>query len=72
MFPSVDVRSDHDLVILSNRLRFKKTKKICVKFSFDCLKDPTIYESFQANISRKIALLLLLGEDAEMLMTNFN
>lgn len=76
LFPRIvlgaDIRSEHDLVIMTFRVSLKNTvnpKNIRNNFNVDCLKDPTIYESFQATIGEKFAPLFTLSENAEMLTT---
>lgn len=59
-------------MIMTFLVSLKKTvnpKNIRDNFNVVCLKDPTIYESFQASIGEKFAPLFTLRENAEMLTT---
>ena len=74
-YPGADINSDHDMVILSFRVRLKKINKPKnprLKFNLDRLKDPTIAESFKATIGGKFAPLLALDEDVETMTSVFN
>ena len=69
--------SDHDLVILSFKVKLKKIKKHMnsrLKFNLDRLKDPSIlvHESFQATVGGRFAALLTLDDGAETLISKFN
>ena len=74
-FPRADIHSDHDLVLMTFRLRLKANKKpknSRLKFNLEKLKDPTIAKEFQASIGGKFGPLLLLEEDAETITNNLN
>ena len=65
-FPGADIGSDHDLVMMTLRLRLKKVDKegpTRIKFNLDKLKDPEVLEAFQARIGGKFAPLLLLNAE---------
>lgn len=65
-FPKADIGSDHDLVLMSFRLRLKKIKSSkCtrMKFDLDKLRDPEVAEAFKAMIGGRFAPLLLLGAE---------
>ena len=77
-FPGADIGSDHDLVMMSFRLRLKKIKMqgpTRVKFDLEKLKDTQVADTFQAMIGGKFAPLTLLDvDDTEVntLVNNFN
>ncbi|KAK3894356.1 hypothetical protein Pcinc_001893 [Petrolisthes cinctipes] len=74
-FPGADIGSDHDLVILNLKIRWKKikpAKNMRLKFNIEKLKDPSIRETFQVTIGGKFAPLLALEEDTETMTTRFN
>ena len=63
-FPGSDIGSDHDLVMMSFRLRLGKIKiqgPTRIKFDLEKLKDPQIADVFQAMIGGKFAPLTLLN-----------
>ena len=65
-FPGADIRSDHDLVMMSFRLRLKKIKvqgPSRIEFDLEKLKDPQVADVFQAMIGDKFAPLTLLNAD---------
>ena len=50
-FPGADIGSDHDLLMMTFRLRLKKTSKpkhTRLKFDLEKLKDPNVLVTFQA------------------------
>ena len=74
-FPGQDIGSDHDLDMMTFRVRLKgskKAKNTRLKFNLDKLKDPNISSSFEARIGGKLGPLLMLQGDAEALTNNFN
>ena len=77
-FPEADIGSDHELVMVTFRLRIWRMKNqgsIRIRFSLQKLKDPNIIEMFQATIGRKFAPLLALeNQDTEIdaLSKSFN
>ena len=65
-FQRADVGRDHDLVMMSFRLRFKKIKMqgpTRIKFDLEKLKDPQVADAFQAMIGGKFAPLIVLDAD---------
>ena len=72
--PGADMGSDHNLVMMTFRVRLKgsnKAKNTSLKFNLDKLKDPNISSLFEARIWGKFGPLLLLEGDADVL-NNFN
>ena len=69
-FPGADIGSDHDLLMMTFRLRLKKPSKpkhTRLKFDFEELKDPKVLETFQAMIGGKFAPLTVMNnENADM------
>ena len=77
-FPGADVGSDHELVMMTFKLRLQRMKSQGnkrIRFSLEKLKDPNIAEIFRATIGGKFAPLLVLGnQDTEIdtLINKFN
>ena len=76
-FPGADIGSDHDLVMMTFRVRLKGSKKaktIRFKFNLDKLKDPNISSLFEVRIGGKFGplLLLLLEGDVEAITNSFS
>jgi len=78
-FPGADIRSDHDLLMMTFQLRLKninKQKYTRIKFDLEKLKDPKVAEVFQATIGGKFAPLTILDvendTDMDTLITTFN
>ena len=77
-FPGADTGSDHELVMMTIRLRLQRVKNqgsIWIRFSLEKLKDPNIAEMFRATIGRKFAPLLTLeNQDIKIdaLINSFN
>ena len=74
-FPEANIGSDHDLVMMSFRVRLKGSKKAKnnrLKFNLDKLKDTNISSLFEARIGGKFGLLLLIEGDVEAITNNFN
>ena len=64
-FPGADIGSDHDLVMMTFRVRLKtinKPKFTRLWFNLDKLKDPAVKEESPAMIGGKFAPLTVLGE----------
>ena len=62
-FPGADIGSDHELVMMTFKLRLQRVKNqgsIRIRFSLEKLKDPNIAKIFQATIGGKFAPLLAL------------
>ena len=77
-FSGADIGSDHELVMMTFRLRLQRMKNqgnIRIRFSLGKLKDPNIAEFFRASIGGKFAPLLALeSQDTEIdtLINSFN
>ncbi|WP_419620971.1 hypothetical protein, partial [Thiolapillus sp.] len=77
-FPGADIRSDHDLLMMTFRLRLKKISKpkhTRLKFDLEKLKDPNVLETFQAMIGGKFAPLTIMSNndtDIDSMITIFN
>ena len=70
-FPGADVGSDHDLVLMTMKIKLCKTPRqksnsVRIKFNLDKLNDPEIREEFKAKIGGSFAPLLLLTDVQEM------
>ena len=64
-FPGADVGSDHDLMMMTIKvkvLKKRKEKGVCIKRDVEKLKDPNIAEQFKAEIGGKFAPLLLVSD----------
>ena len=56
-FPGANIGSDHELVMMTFRLRLQRMKNqgnIRIRFSLEKLKDPNIAEFFLSNARRKV------------------
>ena len=65
-FPGADIASGHDLLMMTFRLRLKKTSKPKhkrLKFDLEKLKDPNVLETFQAMIGRRFAPLAIMSHE---------
>ena len=65
-FPGADIGRDHDLLMMTFRLRlkeFSKPKHTRLKFDLEKLKDPNVLETFQAMIGRKFAPLTIMNNE---------
>ena len=74
-FPGADIGSDHDLVMMSMRIRLKRVshqEPSRIRFDVDKLKDPEVDAIFQAKIGGKFAVLRLLDQDIDSLTEEFN
>ena len=77
-FPGADVGSDHDLLMMTFRLRLKKISKqkhTRLKFDLEKLKHPSVLETFQAMIGGMFAPLTIISNedtDIDSMMTTFN
>ena len=73
-FPSADVGSDHDMVMMTSQTRLKNSRKPTqprIRFDLEKLNDPT----FQATIGGRFApLATLVDKDADLdsMVTHFN
>lgn len=71
-FPGADIGSDHDMVLMTLKLKLKTHKKYGntrIRISLDKLKDPQVAGIFEANIGGKFAALNLL-QDIDLLTDN--
>ena len=77
-FPGADIGSDHDLLMMTFRLRLKKISKpkhTRLKFDLEKLKDPNVLETFQAMIGGRFAPLTIISNeytDIDSMITTFN
>ena len=65
-FPGADIGNGHDLLMMTFRLRLKKTSKpkhTRLKFDLEKLKDPNVLETFQAMIDGKFAPLIMRNNE---------
>ena len=69
-FPGTDIGSDHDLLMMTFRLRLKKNSKqkhTRLKYDLEKLKDPNVLETFQAMLSGRFApLTIMSNEDTDI------
>ena len=77
-FLRADIGSDHDLLMITFRLRLKQIsepKHTRLKFDLEELKDPSVLETFQAMIGRRFAPLTIMSNeytDIDSMITTFN
>ena len=77
-FPGADTGSDHELEMMTFRLRLQRMKNqgnILIRFSLEKVKDPNIAEMFRATIGGKLAPLLALENwdtEIDALINSFN
>ena len=77
-FPGADIGSDHDLVMMTFRVRLKKPRKPNqprLRFDLDKLRDPGVACTFQATIGGNFAPLTGLSDedmDMDTTITTFN
>ena len=77
-FPGADIGSDHDLVMMTFRVRLKKAGKPNqprLRFDLEKLRDPDVTCTFQATIGGKFALLIGLSDedmDMDTMITTYN
>ena len=65
-FPGTDIGSDHDLVMMTFRVRLKKARKPNqprLRFDLEKLRDPDVACTFQATIGGKFAPLIGLSDE---------
>ena len=73
-YPGADIGSDHDLVLMTMKVKLKKKQTAAnprIKFDLEKLKDPQINEIFQAQLGGRFAALNLLNSDINDLTTSF-
>ena len=77
-FPGADIGSDHDLVMMTFRVRLKKARKPNqprLRFDLEKLRDPDVACTFQATIGGKFAPLIGLSDedmDIDTMITTYN
>ena len=77
-FPGADVGSDHELLMMTFRLRLKRIIKPTntrIKYDLEKPKDPTVANAFQAKICGKFTPLILLeneNNDIDTMITAMN
>ncbi|MEW8547079.1 MAG: hypothetical protein AB2693_26490, partial [Candidatus Thiodiazotropha sp.] len=78
-FPGADIESDHDLVMMTFRVRLKKARKPTqprLKFNLEKLRDPYVARSIQATIggSQFTPLIGLRNDDRDIdnMITTYN
>ena len=77
-FPGADIGSDHDLVMITFRVRLKKTKKPIqsrLRFDLEKFRNPDMAGTFQATIGGKFTLLINLRDDdmdIDSMITTYN
>ena len=77
-FPGADIGSDHDLVMMTFRVRQKKARKPTqprLKFDLEKLRDPEVACTFEATIGGKFAPLIGLRDDdmdIDTMITTYN
>lgn len=72
-FPGADIGSDHDMVLLTLKLKLKKNNKQGsprIRFNVDKLNDPEIASIFEAKVGGRFAALNLLEDDINTLTDN--
>ena len=74
-YPGADVGSDHDLVLMTTKLKLKsnfKTGKPRIQYDLEKLKDPEVLEIFQAKVGGKFAALSIVDQNINDLTNDFN
>ena len=77
-FPGANIGSDHDLVMMTYRIRLKKTEKPTqsrLRFDLDKLRNPDVAGTFQATVGGKFAPLINLKDDdinIDSMITTYN
>ena len=77
-FPEADIGSDHDLVMMTFRVRLKKARKPNqpgLSFDLEKLRDTDVAGNFQATIGGKFAPLIGLSDenmDIDTMITTYN
>ena len=77
-FPGADIGSDHELVMMTFRVRLKKARKPNqprLRFELEKLRDPDVACTFQATIGGKFASLIALSDedmDIDTMITTYN
>ena len=74
-FPGADRGSDHDLVMMSFRVRLKKARKPNqprLRFDLEKLRDPDVACTFQATIGGKFIVPRDEDMDIDTMITTYN
>ena len=77
-FPGADIGSDHDLVMMTFRVRLKNARKPNqprLRFDLEKLRDPDVACTFQATIGGEFAPLIGLSDedmDIDTMITTYN
>ena len=74
-YPGADIGSDHNLVLLTMKIKLKKKYKAAqtrIKFDLEKLKDPEVAEMFQAQLGGKFAALNLVDIEINDLTDSMN
>ena len=74
-YPGADVGSDHDLVLLTMKMKLKKKHQSAnprIKFNLVKLHDPAVAEVFKAKLGGRFGALSLLDIDINDLTSNYN
>ena len=69
-FPGADIGSDHDMVLMTIKLKLKKNrrpKNPRIRYDLEKLRDPDIAEMFKANVGGKFAALTLIHDNINSL-----
>ena len=72
-FPGADIGSDHDMVLMTMKMKLKKNFKQDsprIRFNVDKLKDPEIAEVFEARVGGRFSALGLLENDINTMTDN--
>ena len=78
LIPGADIGSDHDLVMMTLRVRLKKARKPNqqrLRFDLEKLRDPDVACTFQETIGGKFAALIGLSDqdmDIDTMITTCN
>ncbi|MEW8548272.1 MAG: hypothetical protein AB2693_32610, partial [Candidatus Thiodiazotropha sp.] len=65
-YPGADIGSDHDLVMMTFRVRLKKARKTTkprLRFDLEKLRNPDVAGTFSATIGGRFAPLINLRDD---------
>uniref|UniRef100_H3A4I6 Reverse transcriptase domain-containing protein n=1 Tax=Latimeria chalumnae TaxID=7897 RepID=H3A4I6_LATCH len=73
-FPGADNGSDHDLLLMTMKLKLKrvqKSKKQLIKYDVEKLEDLAVESAFKVRIGERFTPLLLLDNNAQDMVQNF-
>ena len=74
-FPGADMGTDHNLVLMTTKLKLKSIAKRAsprIKFDLEKLKDPSIARVFEAKVGSEYAALNMIPEDVDSLTDNMS